>query len=148
MAARKIFLLCAIFVGGFAFAACGSDSDSETPTETASGATTEAVEQADPLANVRSALEANGYSVETDTPSDADAGLTVNNNIYITYYADPAQAQSVRKEISGIFKQRPGRGIVVGVGNLVIDMGEERTLKFSEVGKFNRVAAIALKAEQ
>lgn len=149
--ARIAAALCFLLIGGGVIAGCGgsSDSDSTTKNEAPSDTTTgEEATSTDPLADLRSTLESDGYVVKSQQSSDADAAILVDDMVSVAYYEDEAKAKSVGKDISGVYETVPGHGIVLSQGHLVVDLGKERTLKPSELAKFNLVAAAALKSQE
>lgn len=99
-----------------------------------------------PLAEAINELKGAGYEVTRSEPGDAQAALEAiapdEARISIAYYSDPNQAAVVGKQIEGIFRGNPGRGMVEVRGGFLVDVAEERQLKASEKRAVAEVAEL------
>lgn len=138
-------------------AGCGGGADggsgAATPDSgTAREQTDPAAQQdpGDPLAALERELAAAGYRVYPAEPTGAQGGLEavapVGATIDIAYYRVPEKAESVGRQIEGIFDEHPGRGAVELRGGFVIDLGRERRLTPAEEKAVEEVAELAGRA--
>lgn len=147
-----ILALAALTMAGCGGGGDGGSGAAATDSGTARERTDPAAQQAhgDPLAILERELEAVGYRVYPTEPTGAQGGLEaeapVGATIDIAYYRVPEKAESVGRQIEGIFDEHPGRGAVEVRGGFLIDLGQERRLTAAEEKAVEEVAELAGRA--